>query len=89
MKALGDYVIIEPINKSDELNKGVDGLVIKTQHEDQPNKGTIRFTGPDVTKVKPGQVVVFDETVPRGFKDNEVGYLFVKEKFVIAILEEE
>lgn len=57
MKPLRDIILIEP-DKPPE--KSAAGLYIVEEWKSLPPSGTVKAVGPEVTKVKPGDRVIFE-----------------------------
>lgn len=90
MEVINGYILIEPITKRGEIAEKVEkiGLVFKDQGtEGTPNQGYVRFIPKGMkTEYKIDDRVVFLEPMPNGFEHDGVGYIPVKDKQIVAVI---
>jgi len=97
IKPLGDRVVIEIANDSDQASKTKSGIIIpETVDKERPEQGKIIAVGEGRTtddgtiiplKVKKGQKVIFSKYGPDEIKVDDKEYLIVSESNILAIIE--
>lgn len=87
MEVLNNFILIEPINRQDELETKIKGFEIKRSGpQGQPVIGYVRFMDKNLkVDFKIGDKVIFNEPHPDGFKHEGVGLIAVKEEQVLAV----
>ncbi|MBZ2202263.1 co-chaperone GroES [Lentilactobacillus hilgardii] len=93
LKPLGDRVIIE---REEEEEKNVGGIVLADNAKKKPQTGTIVAVGEGrvldngqtvAPVVKKGDTVMFDKYAGTEIEDNDKSYLVLHEKDIVAIVE--
>ncbi|MGP3639925.1 co-chaperone GroES [Lentilactobacillus hilgardii] len=93
LKPLGDRVIIE---REEEEEKNVGGIVLADNAKKKPQTGTIVAVGEGCVLdngqtvapvVKKGDKVMFDKYAGTEIEDNDKSYLVLHEKDIVAIVE--
>lgn len=89
MKPLNDFVIVEPIERNDEIKQQFKHIVVQApKNQGQPLKGFVRFISDELqdTQYKIGDTVVFKEDQPSGFKYDGVGYFALHHKQILGVI---
>ena len=86
MKAIGKYVVIEPIKEVDVQTKG--GLILaEKQREDiRYRRAKVIEPGTDVSLLKKGDEVYYDKAAGFNIEINKEEYKVIKEFDVVIIL---
>ena len=86
MKAIGKYIVIEPIKEVDVQTKG--GLILaEKQREDvRYRKAKVLEPGSDVKVLKKGDEVYYDKSAGFNIEINKEEYKIIKEFDVVIIL---
>ena len=86
MKAIGKYVVIEPIKEVDVQTKG--GLILaEKQREDvRYRRAKVIEPGSDVSVLKKGDEVYYDKASGFNIEINKEEYKVIKEFDVVVIL---
>jgi len=86
MKAVGKYIVIEPIKEIDATTKG--GLILaEKQREDiRYRRAKVVEPGSDVEVLKKGDEVYYDKSAGFNIEINKEEYKVIKEFDVVIIL---
>ena len=86
MKAIGKYIVIEPIKEVDVQTKG--GLILaEKQREDvRYRRAKVVEPGSDVSVLKKGDEVYYDKSAGFNIELNKEEYKVIKEHDVVIIL---
>ena len=86
MKAIGKYLVIEPIKEIDVQTKG--GLILaEKQREDvRYRRAKVVEPGSDVSLLKTGDEVYYDKAAGFNIEINKEPYKVIKEHDVVIIL---
>ena len=86
MKAIGKYIVIEPIKEVDVQTKG--GLILaEKQREDvRYRRAKVIEPGSDVSVLKKGDEVYYDKSAGFSIEINKEEYKVIKEFDVVVIL---
>ena len=86
MKAIGKYVVIEPIKEVDVQTKG--GLILaEKQREDvRYRRAKVLEPGSDVSVLKKGDEVYYDKAAGFNIEIKKEEYKVIKEQDVVIIL---
>ncbi len=86
MKAIGKYVVIEPIKEVDVQTKG--GLILaEKQREDvRYRRAKVLEPGSEVKVLKKGDEVYYDKSAGFNIEINKENYKVIKEHDVVIIL---
>jgi co-chaperonin GroES (HSP10) len=86
MKAIGKYIVIDPIKEKDNRTKG--GLLLaENQREDiRYRKAKIIEPGTEVKVLKEGDEIYYDKTAGFNIEINKEHYKVIKELDVVIIL---
>ena len=86
MKAIGKYIVIDPIKENTTKTKG--GLILaESQREDiRYRKATIIETGTDVNVLKKGDKIYYDKAAGFKIELNKQKYKVIKEFDVVVVL---
>ena len=86
MKAIGKYIVINPIKDKDTVTKG--GLILaEKQREDvRYRKAKIVTVGSDVKALKKGNEIYYDKAAGFNIEINKEQYKVIKEFDVVVIL---
>jgi|TARA_R110000824_G_scaffold24328_2_gene85855 co-chaperonin GroES (HSP10) len=86
MKAVGKYIVIEPIKENDVQTKG--GLILaEKQREDvRYRRATVIEPGSDVSVLKKDDEVYYDKSAGFNIEINKEEYQVIKEFDVVVIL---
>ena len=92
LKPLGDRVVVKPVDKEEKTKSGI---VLPDTAKEKPQEGIVQAVGTgrildNGTKVpmelKVGEKVLYAKYAGNEFKLDEVEYLIVSEKDVLAVL---
>ena len=92
LKPLGDRVVVKPVEKEERTKSGI---VLPDTAKEKPQEGIVEAVGPgrildNGTKIpielKVGDKVLYAKYADNEFKIEEVEYLIVSEKDVLAIV---
>ena len=86
MKAVGKYIVIDPIKEVDTITKG--GLILaEKQREDiRYRRAKVIEPGSDVSVLKKGDEVYYDKSVGFNIEIKKENYKVIKEHDVVIIL---
>ena len=86
MKAIGKYIVINPIKEKENKTKG--GLLLaENQREDiRYRKATIIEPGTEVKVLKKGDTIYYDRSAGFNIELNKEHYKVIKEMDVVIIL---
>jgi len=86
MKAVGKYIVIEPIKEDDVQTKG--GLILaEKQREDiRYRRAKVIEPGTEVEVLKKGDEVYYDKSAGFNIEINKENYKVIKENDVVIIL---
>ena len=86
MKAVGKYIVIDPIKEVDTTTKG--GLILaEKQREDvRYRRAKVIEPGPEVSVLKKGYEVYYDKASGFSIEINKEEYKVIKEFDVVVIL---
>ena len=86
MKAVGKYIVIDPIKETDVTTKG--GLILaEKQREDvRYRRAKVIQPGSDVVVLKKGDEVYYDKAAGFNIEINKEDYKVIKEHDVVIIL---
>lgn len=86
MKAVGKYIVIDPIKENDTTTKG--GLILaEKQREDiRYRRAKVVEPGSDVEVLKKGDEVYYDKSAGFNIEINKENYKVIKEFDVVIIL---
>ena len=86
MKAIGKYIIINPIKETETKTKG--GLLLsESQREDiRYRKADIIVTGTDVAALKEGDKIYYDKAAGFSIEIKKDKYKVIKEHDVVVVL---
>ena len=86
MKAIGKYIVIEPIKEVDVQTKG--GLILaEKQREDvRYRRAKVLEPGSDVKVLKKGDEVYYDKSAGFNIEINKENYKVIKEFDIVIIL---
>ncbi len=86
MKAVGKYIVIDPIKEVDSTTKG--GLILaESQREDiRYRRAKVVEPGSDVNVLKAGDEVYYDKSAGFNIEINKEQYKVIKEFDVVIIL---
>jgi len=86
MKAIGKYIVIDPIKDKDTVTKG--GLILaEKQREDvRYRKAKIVTVGSDVKALKKGNEIYYDKAAGFNIEIDKEQYKVIKEFDVVVIL---
>ncbi len=85
MRALNSYILVEPLDRDDELREFSVLSVPKSEFAGLPTRGIVKFVAKGID-IRPGQVVVFDEYNPSGFKWGGEKFLHIHEDKIRGVL---
>ena len=92
LKPLGDRVVVKPVEKEEKTKSGI---VLPDTAKEKPQEGIVEAVGPgrildNGTKIpielKVGDKVLYAKYAGNEFKIEEIEYLIVSEKDVLAIV---
>lgn len=91
MQSHNQYVLVEPINQNDIKAQEIaerSGLIYKPKYQGAPDRGYVRFISNEIKTplYKVGDVVLFKNDIPDGFKYNGVSYLPIEHNQIMAVL---
>ena len=85
IKPLGKRILIQEV-KQEEVTKS--GIVLPgTASKEKPIIGEVLAVGDDVSEVKVGEKVIYEKYTGTEVKDEDVEYLLIDMKNVLAIVE--
>ena len=86
MKAIGKYIVIDPIKEVDKKTKG--GLILaESQREDvRYRKAKIVTVGSDVNVLKKGNEIYYDKAAGFNIEIKQGQYKVIKEFDVVVVL---
>tara|TARA_R100000900_G_scaffold136591_1_gene114637 strand:- start:129 stop:389 length:261 start_codon:yes stop_codon:yes gene_type:complete len=86
MKAIGKYIVIDPIKEVDTKTKG--GLILaESQREDvRYRKAKIVTVGSDVNVLKKGNEIYYDKSAGFNIEIKQEQYKVIKEFDVVVVL---
>jgi len=86
MKAVGKYIVIDPIKETDTTTKG--GLILaEKQREDiRYRRAKVLEPGSDVEVLKKGDEIYYDKSAGFNIEINKENYKVIKEFDVVIIL---
>tara|TARA_R110000772_G_scaffold97859_2_gene197227 strand:- start:26 stop:286 length:261 start_codon:yes stop_codon:yes gene_type:complete len=86
MKAIGKFIVIDPIKEVDVTTKG--GLILaEKQREDvRYRRAKVIEPGPDVSVLKKGDEVYYDKAAGFNIEINKEEYKVIKEFDVVVVL---
>ena len=86
MRAIGKYIVIDPIREIDSKTKG--GLILSdSQREDiRYRRAKIISVGTDVNKLKAGNEIFYDKNAGFNIEINKENYKVIKEFDVVIVL---
>jgi len=86
MKAIGKYIIIDPIKESNTKTKG--GLILADSHREdiRYRRAKIISVGTDVNKLKAGNEIFYDKNAGFNIEINKNNYKVIKEFDVVIVL---
>jgi len=86
MKAIGKYIIIDPIKESNTKTKG--GLILADSHREdiRYRRAKIISVGTDVNKLKAGNEIFYDKNAGFNIEINKDNYKVIKEFDVVIVL---
>jgi co-chaperonin GroES (HSP10) len=86
MKAIGKYIIINPIKETETKTKG--GLLLsESQREDiRYRKADVIVTGTDVAALKEGDKIYYDKAAGFSIEIKKDKYKVIKEHDVVVVL---
>ena len=86
MKAIGKYIIIEPIKDKDTKTKGGLLLAEKQREDVRYRKAKIITVGSDVKVLKKGNQIYYDKAAGFNIELDKEQYKVIKEHDVVVIL---
>jgi co-chaperonin GroES (HSP10) len=86
IKLLGDQVAVEPIFDSDKTASGL--LYIPDQAKERCDQGIIKYLGPDVEDLCPGDYAIFSGYVGRLVEIDGELLIIMRERFVQAVIQD-
>ena len=86
MKAIGKYIVIEPIKEVDTKTKG--GLILaESQREDiRYRRAKVIKPGTDVKVIKKGDEIFYDKASGFNIEINKDSYKIIKETDIVIVL---
>lgn len=92
LKVIGKRILVEPMTRSDlraqDAAKRIPGFQIVSKNpENAPTQGKVYAVGKDITEVKVGDIVAFDQPLLQGFKHEGIGLIPVDIENVHAIID--
>ena len=86
MKAVGKFIVIDPVKETDVTTKG--GLILaEKQREDvRYRRAKVIEPGPDVSVLKKGDEVYYDKAAGFNIEINKEEYKVIKEFDVVVVL---
>ena len=85
IKPLGKRVLIQEV-KQEEVTKS--GIVLPgTASKEKPITGEVLAVGNEVSEVKVGEKVIYEEYTGTEVKDGDVEYLLIDMKNILAVVE--
>ena len=86
MKAVGKFIVIDPVKETDVTTKG--GLILaEKQREDvRYRRAKVIQPGSDVTVLKKGDKVYYDKAAGFNIEINKEQYKVIKEHDIVIIL---
>jgi len=86
MKAVGKYIVIEPIREIDVQTKG--GLILadKQREDIRYRRAKVLEPGPEVSVLKKGDEVYYDKAAGFNIEIKKEEYKIIKEHDVVIIL---
>jgi co-chaperonin GroES (HSP10) len=86
MKAIGKYIVINPIKETETKTKG--GLLLsESQREDiRYRKADVIVTGTDVAALKKGDKIYYDKAAGFSIEIKKDKYKVIKEHDVVVVL---
>jgi len=86
MKAIGKYIVINPIKETETKTKG--GLLLsESQREDiRYRKADVIVTGTDVAALKEGDKIYYDKAAGFSIEIKKDKYKVIKEQDVVVVL---
>ena len=81
IRPLGNLCLVKPLEKENN------GILLPTEDEVMPDRGTVKAIGPKVTDIKIGDTVFFDRIRVDNIRDRtgKMEYLFIPEDLIYAI----
>jgi len=94
MEAKGQFVLVEPITNRQEFSKKLSAMGLVAQEkgpEGPPNRGKVLSIGDGIKNPEyaVGDVVIFNEEQPSGFKHEGQDYLPIHQGKIIGILKDD
>jgi co-chaperonin GroES (HSP10) len=89
MKALGNYILIKPIEKKKE--KSSSGLLLTSNELENSRyqEGIVQLVGNDIDSIKEGQKISFDKVSGHYIKINDEHLMIITFRDVVLIFDEE
>jgi co-chaperonin GroES (HSP10) len=86
MKAVGKYIVINPIKEDNKTTKG--GLILADVHREdiRYRKAEVLVTGEAVNAVKDGDKIYYDKAAGFNIEIQKTNYKVIKEIDVVIIL---
>jgi len=86
MKAIGKYVVIDPIKEDNAKTKG--GLILADSHREdiRYRRATVVKPGTDVETLKKGDEVYYDKSAGFDIEIDKTHYKIIKEFDIVIVL---
>jgi len=86
MKAIGKYIVIEPIKETNNKTKG--GLILADSHREDVRyrQAKIVTVGSDVKALRKGNEIYYDKASGFNIELNKEQYKVIKEQDVVIVL---
>ncbi len=86
MKAIGKYIVIDPIKEDNAKTKG--GLILADSHREdiRYRRAIVINTGTDVEALKEGDEVYYDKSAGFNIEIDKTNYKIIKEFDIVIVL---
>jgi co-chaperonin GroES (HSP10) len=86
MKAIGKYIVVDPIKEDNAKTKG--GLILADSHREdiRYRRAIVINTGTDVEALKEGDEVYYDKSAGFNIEIDKTNYKIIKEFDIVIVL---
>lgn len=86
MKAIGKYIVVDPIKEDNAKTKG--GLILADSHREdiRYRRAIVINTGTDVESLKEGDEVYYDKSAGFNIEIDKTNYKIIKEFDIVIVL---
>jgi len=86
MKAIGKYIVVDPIKEDNAKTKG--GLILADSHREdiRYRRAIVVNTGTDVEALKEGDEVYYDKSAGFNIEIDKTNYKIIKEFDIVIVL---